>query len=43
MAAKWIEAITGSLEEKKLYKQAQARINALPEPCLLYTSPSPRD
>lgn len=32
MAAKWIEAITGSLEEKKLYKQAQARINALPEP-----------
>ena len=32
MAAKWIEAITGSLEEKKLYKQAQARIDALPEP-----------
>ncbi len=32
MAAKWIEAITGSLEEKKQYKQAQARINALPEP-----------
>jgi len=32
MAAKWIEAITGSLQEKKQYKQAQARINALPEP-----------
>ncbi len=32
MAAKWIEALTGSLEEKKQYKQAQARINALPEP-----------
>lgn len=32
MAAKWIEALTGSLEQKKQYKQDMARINALPEP-----------
>ncbi|PPG32131.1 DUF1048 domain-containing protein [Pseudoclavibacter sp. RFBB5] len=32
MAAKWIEALTGSLEEKKLYKEAQARLDALPAP-----------
>jgi DNA-binding ferritin-like protein (Dps family) len=32
MAAKWIEALTGSLEQKKQYKQAKARIDALPEP-----------
>jgi DNA-binding ferritin-like protein (Dps family) len=32
MAAKWIEALTGPLEQKKQYKQAIARIDALPEP-----------
>ncbi|MGM7669092.1 DUF1048 domain-containing protein [Microbacterium sp. A93] len=32
MAAKWIEALTGSLEQKKLYKQDKARIDGLPEP-----------
>ena len=32
MAAKWIEALTGSLEQKKQYKEAKARIEALPEP-----------
>lgn len=32
MAAKWIEALTGSLEEKKQYKQDKARIDALSEP-----------
>jgi DNA-binding ferritin-like protein (Dps family) len=32
MAAKWIETLTGSLEQKKQYKQAMARIEALPEP-----------
>ncbi|NYD67972.1 DUF1048 domain-containing protein [Agromyces atrinae] len=32
MAAKWIEALTGSLEQKKQYKQAVARIEALPTP-----------
>ena len=31
MAAKWIEALTGSLEQKKQYKQDVARIEALPE------------
>ncbi|MFC0673672.1 DUF1048 domain-containing protein [Brachybacterium hainanense] len=30
MTAKWIEAITGSLEQKKQYKQDMARIEALP-------------
>jgi DNA-binding ferritin-like protein (Dps family) len=32
MAAKWIEALTGSLEQKKQYRQYVARIEALPEP-----------
>lgn len=32
MAAKWIEAVTGSLEQKKQYKQDKSRIEALPEP-----------
>ena len=34
MAAKWIEALTGSLEQKKQYRQYKARIAALPEPYL---------
>ncbi len=32
MVAKWIETLTGSLEQKKQYKQDKARIDALPEP-----------
>jgi DNA-binding ferritin-like protein (Dps family) len=32
MAAKWIETVTGSLEQKKQYRQHKARIDALPEP-----------
>ena len=32
MAAKSIEALTGSLEQKKQYKQYKARLDALPEP-----------
>lgn len=32
MAAKWIELVTGSLEQKKEYKQYRVRIGALPEP-----------
>ena len=32
MVAKWIEALTGSLEQKKQYKQNVARIDGLPEP-----------
>jgi DNA-binding ferritin-like protein (Dps family) len=32
MAAKWIELVTGSLEQKKQYRQERARIEALPEP-----------
>ena len=32
MAAKWIEALTGSLEQKKQYKNAKARMDALAEP-----------
>jgi DNA-binding ferritin-like protein (Dps family) len=32
MAAKWLETITGSLDQKKQYKQAKARVEALPEP-----------
>jgi DNA-binding ferritin-like protein (Dps family) len=32
MAAKWIEYLTGSLEQKKQYKQDKARIEGLPEP-----------
>jgi DNA-binding ferritin-like protein (Dps family) len=30
MAAKWIELVTGSLEEKRQYRQLKARIKALP-------------
>ena len=30
--ANWIEAVTGSLEQKKQYKRYKARIDALPEP-----------
>lgn len=32
MAAKWIEALTGSLEQKKQYRQDKARIDGLSEP-----------
>ncbi|WP_068161752.1 DUF1048 domain-containing protein [Rhodococcus phenolicus] len=32
MSAKWIEAITGSLEQKKQFRQYKARIEGLPEP-----------
>src|SRR5918995_3609243 len=32
MAANWIQTITGSLEQKKQYRQYKARIEALPEP-----------
>jgi DNA-binding ferritin-like protein (Dps family) len=32
MAAKWYELITGSLDDKKAYRQYKARITALPEP-----------
>ncbi|MGO4535314.1 DUF1048 domain-containing protein [Leifsonia sp. 2MCAF36] len=32
MAAKWIEMLTGSLEQKKQYRQYVARMDALPEP-----------
>lgn len=32
MAARWIETLTGSLEQKKQYRQHQARVEALPEP-----------
>ena len=32
MAAKWIENVTGSLEQKKQYRQYMSRIDALPEP-----------
>ena len=32
MAMKWIEAVTGPLEQKKQYKQDKARIDGLPEP-----------
>ena len=35
MAAKWIEALTGPLEEKKQYRRDKARIDALPEPYAL--------
>jgi DNA-binding ferritin-like protein (Dps family) len=31
MAAKWIETVTGSLEEKKQYRQHLARIKQLPD------------
>jgi DNA-binding ferritin-like protein (Dps family) len=32
MVARWIELATGSLEQKKQYKQYKARVEALPEP-----------
>ena len=32
MAAKWIELVTGSLEQKRQYRQFKARMEALPEP-----------
>lgn len=32
MAAKWIELVTGPLEQKKQYRQAKARLSALPDP-----------
>ena len=32
MAARWIELVTGSLEQKRQYKRYRTRINALPEP-----------
>src|SRR5262245_20041869 len=32
MVAKWIEVLTGSLEQKKQYKELMARVEALPEP-----------
>ena len=32
MAAKWFELVTGSLDQKKNYRQYVARIDALPEP-----------
>ena len=32
MVAKWIESLTGSLEQKKQYKKDKARMQALPEP-----------
>ncbi|WP_431221260.1 DUF1048 domain-containing protein [Leifsonia xyli] len=32
MAPKWIETITGSLEQKKQYRQYMVRLDALPEP-----------
>lgn len=32
MAGKWLEKVTGPLEEKKEYRQDKARMDALPEP-----------
>jgi len=32
MAAKWYELVTGSIEQKKQYRQYKARVDALPEP-----------
>jgi DNA-binding ferritin-like protein (Dps family) len=32
MAPKWIELVTGSLEQKKQYRQIKSRLDALPEP-----------
>lgn len=32
MVAKWIETFTGSLEQKKQYKQSLARLKELPQP-----------
>ncbi len=38
MTAKWIELVTGPLEQKKQYRQAKARLDALPEPYLSVAS-----
>ena len=32
MAPKWVELVTGSLEQKKRYREYQSRIDALPDP-----------
>lgn len=32
MTAKWIELITGPLEQKRQYRSAKSRLEALPEP-----------
>jgi DNA-binding ferritin-like protein (Dps family) len=32
MAPKWIELVTGSLEQKKRYRQYRTRLDALPDP-----------
>lgn len=32
MAAKWIELVAGSLEEKRRYRECKARLEALPGP-----------
>ena len=32
MAARWIEFVTGSLEQKKQWRQYKARVKPLPEP-----------
>lgn len=32
MAPKWVELVTGSLEQKKEWRRYRARIDALPEP-----------
>ncbi len=32
MAAKWIDLVVGSLDQKKRYRQTKARLEALPEP-----------
>lgn len=32
MAARWIELVTGSLEQKRRYRSDMARIDGLPEP-----------
>ena len=32
MAARWIELVTGSLDQKKRYRQYRGRMEALPEP-----------
>jgi len=32
MAAKWIELVTGSLDQKKRFRQLRTRMEALPEP-----------
>ena len=32
MSARWIEHVTGSLDQEKAYRHHQARIDGLPEP-----------